>query len=333
MAAASTNPLAALARLDRQSRDHSFRLEDVDWSAGADRALPWMPDAIGPLAFLPSYAMLGAAEQRRCNQLQALGIAEQFVWAEGLVIRALARALTGRVELPFELRRALWRFVEEEDKHVAMFGRLLERSEPAWYPAPQPRLFVLSPAERWLMAGVAAHPERLLMWIWLTIFIEERTLFLSREFVRARRRAPEAIDPLHARAHALHLRDEARHVQLDEHLLAHAYDGQPAWKRSLCALMFAQVVRAYASPRRTALSILTVLEREFPHLRATVAPRLRAELPGLRHDAGFRRRVLGREALPRTLALLAAYPEHRRTLALVDELPCEDPQEECHGHA
>ena len=30
MAAASTNPLAALARLDRQSRDHSFQLEDVD---------------------------------------------------------------------------------------------------------------------------------------------------------------------------------------------------------------------------------------------------------------------------------------------------------------
>lgn len=332
MAATSTNPLATLARLERQSRDHSFQLDDVDWSVAADRRLPWMPDTIGALAFLPSYRLLTAGERLRCNQLQALGVAEQFVWAEGLVIRALARALTGRLRLPAELRRALSQFAEEEDKHVAMFGRLLERSEPAWYPAPHPRFFALSPPERWLMEGVADHPDVMLMWIWFTIFVEERTLFLSREFARARRRSPEAIDPLHAHVHALHLRDEARHVQLDEHLLAHAYDAQPAWKRALCGRMFAQVARAHTAPHRIARSILGVLEREFPRLRAAVAPQLRAELPGLRDDLRFRRRVLGRDAMPRTFALLAAYPEHRRTLALLAEPP-QDDHEVCHGHA
>lgn len=332
MAAASANPLATLARLERQSRDHSFRLDDVDWSIAADRRLPWMPDGIGALAFLPSYRLLTAGERLRCNQLQALGVAEQFVWAEALVIRVLARALTGRLRLPAELRLALRHFVEEEDKHVAMFRRLLERSEPAWYPAPHPRFFVLSPPERWLTASMADHPDVMLVWIWFTIFVEERTLFLSREFARARRRSAEAIDPLHAHVHALHLRDEARHVQLDEHLLAHAYDAQPAWKRALCGRMFAQVARAYTTPHRTARSILGVMEREFPRVRATVAQQLRAELPGLRDDLTFRHRVLGRDAMPRTFALLAAYPEHRHTLALLAEPP-QDDDEVCHGHA
>lgn len=333
MAATSTNPLATLARLERQSRVHSFRLDDVDWSLAADRRLPWMPDGLETLAFLPSYQLLAAEERQRCNQLQALGIAEQFVWAEGLVIHALARALTGRLRLPSELRQALWHFVEEEDKHVAMFGRLLERSEPAWYPASHPRFFVLSPPERRLMTGVVDHPDVMLMWIWLTIFVEERTLFLSREFARTRRRAPGAIDPLHAHVHALHLRDEARHVQLDEHLLAYAYDAQPAWKRALCGYMFAQLAGAYAAPHRIARSILGVLEHEFPRLRTAVAPRLRAELPGLRENAAYRRRVLGRDAMPRTLALLAVYPEHRRTLALLDVPPDEAADAFCLGHA
>lgn len=304
--------LDSLATLNRKSRELAFGLEDIDWFVPVDRAKPWMPDGIGTLYFLPSYQLLEAEEKLRYNQLHALGIVEQFIWLEQEVVITPVRFLARKRELPQELREALWHFAEEENKHIAMFWRLLEKSEPKWYPQHRPRLFKVTPLQQFLMTRITERPELLLVWIWITIFVEERTIFLSREYMNACRKAPGIVDALHTMVHEFHFRDEARHYQLDQHLLTWIYDVQSAWKRRLCGWMFAQVVRSYVFPHRTARRILAVMEREFPRLRQSIAPQLRAELPGIGFNIEFHRKLLSRRALPRTLALLAGYPEHDR---------------------
>jgi hypothetical protein len=304
-----------LETLNDKSRALAYTLSDVGWDTAVDRARNWLPDRIMPLGFLPSYARLDTAEQRRCNQLHAMGICEQFIWFEMLVMAPVLATLR-RSGLPPALREALWHFVEEEKKHIEMFWRLLELSEPGWYEPRRFRLFGLSPLHQHIADRCVACPRIFLAWIWLAIFVEERTLFLAREYLRARRRTPGGVDAFYTRVHELHMMDEARHCQLDQHLLTWLYDREPQWKKRLCGSMFYHVMRSHVFPHRTAHRILDVMEREFPRLRRSIAPSLRSELPLVGYDVEFHRRVFSRDALPRTMALLAEYPEHERIWTL-----------------
>ena len=207
---------------------------------------------------------------------------------------------------------ALDHLAAEETKHIAMFWRLLEKSEPRWYAQRRPRLARLAPHQRLVMNQITARPRTLLAWIWLTIFVEERALFLSLEHVRAAKAAPGRIDALHTQVHAWHLRDEARHCRLDRHLLAELYDPQPRWKKTLAAAMLRPAMRAWVKAQRTSARVLAQLGHEFPALRAGLLPRLYAELREIARSPDYHRRLFSRESMPRSLALLAEYREHDR---------------------
>ncbi len=218
--------------------------------------------------------------------------------------------MRGAGTLPAPLAEALGHFATEERKHVAMFRRLLERSEPQWYATHAPRVFHAGTLQQLSMDLVMGRPCTFLAWIWLTILIEERTLFLSREHRRAARAAPGSVDALHAQVHEFHFRDEARHYHLDQHLLTWFYDPQPAWKKTLAAAMFRRMMRGYVAAARTSGRILAQLAREFPRLRGTLSARLRGELAEVSRNESYHRRLYSCAALPHTFALLAAYPEH-----------------------
>lgn len=298
--------LDTLRTLNRKSRDDAFGLEDLDWSRGVDRAKPWEPEGLGALWFLPSFGSLTPPERLRCNQLHALGVCEQFVWFECELLRAIGNVRRAGT-LPAPLVEALGHFATEERKHVAMFRRLLERSEPQWYATHAPRVFHAGTLQQLSMDVVMGRPCTFLAWIWLTILIEERTLFLSREHRRA---APGSVDALHAQVHEFHFRDEARHYHLDQHLLTWFYDPQPAWKKTLAAAMFRRMMRGYVAAARTSGRILAQLAREFPRLRGTLSARLRGELAEVSRSEPYHRRLYSCAALPHTFALLAEYPEH-----------------------
>ena len=113
--------IARLHVLNRGSRQHAFGVDELDWSRTVDRSKPWMPDRCSPMCFLPAYAELDEPQQRRLNQLSALRACEQFIWLERHVVITPALAVLKQRGLPQALREALWHFVEEEDKHIAMF--------------------------------------------------------------------------------------------------------------------------------------------------------------------------------------------------------------------
>lgn len=315
MCARPRRTLDSLEVLNGKSRSSAFKLSDLAWDIPVDRSKNWMPEKAGALGFLPSYALLDPVEQRRCNQLYAIGLSEHFIWLEAFVTKPALKIL-GRPGLPLPLREALGHFVEEEDKHTEMFWRLLEQAEPQWYPTRRPRLFTPHPMYQFLARILVSFPTIFLVWLWLAIFAEERTLFVGREYTRTRRTAPDRVDALHSRVHELHMKDEARHCQLDQHLLTWLYDHEPAWKKRFCGWLFHRIVRSYIFPHRTALRILDVMEREFPRLRGSIAPRLRAELPHVGYNLAFHKKMFSRNAMPRTLALLAEYPEHDRVWSL-----------------
>ncbi len=302
--------LEHLEILNRKSVELAFGLEDLDWSLPVDRGKHWAPDHLGPLCYLPAYSLLSAEEKRRYNQLYAIGMCEQFIWLEEQVlIRLLVRVLQGS-RFPRPLSEAIRHFIVEERKHTSMFWRILEKSEPTWYPTRRFKLFNVSPLQHLLLYGIIKNPRLFLVWIWMAIFFEERTVFFARHYIKARHRSPGQIDAVHTQLHEYHLKDEARHCQLDQYLIKHLYDHKPQWKKLICAKMFYCVMRQYIFPRRTTRSILHVLGHEFPSLKENIIPQLLKQLPqvGLNHE--FHEMLFNRRATPRSMKLFAEYPEH-----------------------
>ena len=309
--------LERLEVLNRRAVSDAFETDDIDWSLEVDRHKAWEPDELGALSFLPSYGLLTPAQRRRCNQLHAIGICEQFVWFESELISGINNVRRSAA-LPRLLDEALAHFAAEECKHTEMFWRLLEKSEPSWYARRAPRIFRIAPLHQLSMDLMVAHPQLLTAWVWLAIFVEERTLYLSRMHMSTAKRFPLQVDALHTQVHSFHFRDEVRHYQLDQHLLTWIYDPQPRWKKRIAALMFGRFMRVFVAARRSAGHILTQLAAEHPEIAGTLVPRMRAELRGLPRNARYHQMHFGPAATPRTLKLLAEYREHD---ALWDELP------------
>lgn len=311
MVASSRLGIETLEALNKKSVSMAYGIEALDWARPLDRGKLWSPEHISPLTHLPSYARLNAEQRRRYNQLFAVGVCEQFVWFEQhLLCVVLRKLLAEERDIPPQLREAIEHFIVEEDKHSEMFWRMCEKAEPALYPTRRFKLFNTSRLQSLVTNFMLKRPRTFLLWIWAAIFFEERTVDYCRQYRKAVKADPAQLDPSFCELHEFHFKDEARHYQLDQHLLTWLYDPEPAWKKSLAARMFKQLMKAYVSPRRTSQRILDQLGVEFPGLTAEVLPALRAELPSLKTSRSFHQAAFSRDAVPRTMELFAEYPEH-----------------------
>ncbi len=301
--------IQSLERLNQLAHKNAWALEDLDWSLTVDRERLWAPPEMSPLSYLPSFERLDGVQQRRYNQIFALAICEQFIWFETNFLVDAMESVVRDFDVPEELVTAVNFLTEEEVKHTRMFWRLLEKCEPDWYPTRDYHLFRMTPTQRLLTKSMLRWPRELLVWIWIAIFFEERTGDYCRQYLRYERRNPGAIDPSFLQVHRFHFRDEARHFQLDQHLLGWIYDRAPRWKCGLAGLMFYRVMRGYTSPRNTARQTLRQLGREFPQLERDVIPALERELPLLGQSKEYHRMAFSRKAVGNSLALFAEYPE------------------------
>lgn len=304
--------LETLEVLNRKAADNAFTLEELDWSRPIDRGRYWSPEEIAPLFYLPAYASFLPEEKLRYNQLFAMGVCEQFIWLEEHILVNTLNKVLERNDAPPPLRRALEFFIEEEIKHTRMFRRVLERCEPEWYAGSASRefrLFNIASWQQFLLDRVLRNPRTFLVWVWTAIFFEERTVDYCRHYLKTAKADPSRLDPTFVMLHEYHFKDELRHYQLDQHLLAWIYDPQPGWKKTLGARMFGALMRGYVNPSRTSLRILEVMGREFPRLDAEVIPRLKLEIKDIGQSLEFHRMAFSREAVPKTMDLFAEYPE------------------------
>ncbi|MDB5105531.1 MAG: P-aminobenzoate N-oxygenase AurF [Fibrobacteres bacterium] len=301
--------IGALDVLNRKAVENAYDFEDLDWSRPVDRSKPWSPEHIAPLFYLPSYAKFTPEEKRRYNQLFSMGVCEQFIWLEEHLLVNTLRKVVQRSDPPAPLKEALGHFIAEELKHTRMFWRMLEKSEPGWYPTRKFRLYNISALQQAVLDLVLKLPNVFLIWIWTAVFFEERTVDYCRHYLEARKRDPEAVDATYTQVHEYHFKDELRHYQLDQHLLAWMYDPQPRWKKRLAARMFRSLMRSYVFPNRTSRRVLEVLAGEFPRLRAEVLPALLKELPDIGRSRAFHRMAFSKDSVPKTMALFAEYPE------------------------
>ncbi len=263
---------------------------------------PFIPEALTPLSFTPSWARLSADERLRYNQLQGLYFHEQIIFFEQAIIVPLMRSLRPQVVDP-ALRNALETFITEENQHSAEFHRLLRELRPEWYSETWRHFVQIGPVGEKILRIMLQHPRCFPFLIWLVQLLEERTMFASRLYLAEAEKFPANL----LAAQRQHLVDEADHVQWDIALLEQFWPSTPRWLRRFNVRLLNWMLAEFiAVPRRAALRVVDALAADLPTL-SVPASTLKAELRALAARPDFRRAVFGRDAVPRTWkqALLA----------------------------
>lgn len=299
-----------LQRLNKSSIDRAFTIDDMNWQTPVDRSVKWAPDHMVSINYIPSCKLLTKQQRLRYNQLFSMSICEQFVWLENNLLADVLIDAMKKTNLSSELKTGLENFYNEEEKHGEMFWRTLEVAEPKWYLGDREfKIFKTNKIQDAFFATICKYPDTLLVWIWMALFFEERTLDYSKQYQKAYKGSVGNIDFNFWQVHYYHMLDEVRHQQMDEVFLESFYLNASPWKRRLCGAMFDKIIKAYIAPKRNARVMLTLLGEEFPELKTHIIPKLKSELPTLRHNNEFQEMAFGRHAIGRTLELMARYNE------------------------
>jgi hypothetical protein len=304
-----------LSELNRLSEKKAFGLNALELSEPS-KGLLWAPQELPPLVHLAEYSLMRPDEQLRYNQLYALGLLEQFIWLESKILcRVIERVLKGPT-LPADLRTGLLYFYDEEIKHTEMFWRLLQKAEPNLYAKREYVFFNSGSLGIKAVESLIEAPKLFVVWVWMTIFFEERTLDFSRRYIAFDRFGSAKLDSNFLRVHRLHMQDELRHFMMDVHLLNRYYETSGLLKRQLAARMFKMVLQRLSQPRMMTLSYLEHLDLEFPGFHGRAGRFLQSARTNLSDNIEFKKVSISATSTPRTYALLHRYSETKNLQSL-----------------
>jgi hypothetical protein len=280
----------------------------LDWHTPIDRSRWFFCETLTPLFYTSVYADLGAEHRRRYNQLTAMMANEVIGFMETELLGAALSAVASRQgdRLSADLHAAVIRFRDDERRHAGTWQDLNRLSEPAWYGSAERKLLSIPHGALAAARLIARRPAAFPVVFWLQLVQEERSIEISRRCMRV---SPELIEPRYAAAYGAHLPDEARHVQIDRHLIDHFYRGRGLAARQLSALLFKLFVGTLlVTPVHSTTRVVRLLAAEYPELMPLV-PRMLRELGGLRTSPAYHEMMYSRRTTPVTFALFDEFPE------------------------
>ena len=273
--------------------------------APVDYSKWFMPEHLTPLFFAPIYTELSEGVRLRYNQLHALNINEQFMFLEDALAANVIGALLHHPLIAPPLAKELRDFIEEETRHTELFRQTNRLCAPHLY-ADRDYCFIEIPGmARRMLDWISQRPQVFPFLIWFIVLQEERAVYYSREILRM----GQEVEPHFVALHRLHLADEVGHVSCDEQVIALLWHRCPSFLRRINAGWLAWLVGTFFTlPKRAGLRVIMELVKEHPELQERL-PELRQALLGLAHNEAYRLSIYSRAIVPKTFALMDAWPE------------------------
>lgn len=292
------------------SQTHSYTMDDIDWSLTVDQKKLWAPECLISIAHLPVYKTMNPELKLLWNQMNALGVAENFMFFEEMSLVPSMQSAIKKVKDP-ELKEAMQHFIDEEIKHAACFKKLLQKAAPDLYPKDnfQFRFIKLGLIGKLSYLILKAFPMILPAWIWLAIFFEERTLMFSKEYIKSNKK-DQTIDSLFFQTHYYHMLDEVRHVKMDEYFIDNFYKTFGKFHARLGVQLITKVLKRVTYPISMAQSCVAHIKMLRPDLMTIeLENRIYKELETLSKTESFIQQNLGQAAAPRTRFLMKKFNE------------------------
>jgi len=320
--------LPDLRTIAENAQKDAYSIDRIQWHKGVDSQRHYFPEILTPLYHCASYrTVLDDSDRKLYNQLYAQYISEQFIFLED---RFLCRVVEGLLpwagQVSWDLKRCLEIFLEEEVKHTEMFRRLNRLCNPEVYGQSDFRFLQLRPLENKLIETMSKYPKALNFWIWIALLFEEKTIDCFTHY-RMQQRDDQAqkVDPLHYQVHQFHMLDEARHVQIDEHLLHYIFNKANPFVRQMNIALLKKTMSNYTNLKRANIMILEQLCQVQTRLRSQVA-RLSDEVRAQNGQADYQVAQYSRKNFPKTFSYFDAAPDVRNAMRKV--ILTYHPQEE-----
>ena len=290
--------------------------DGIDWRTPIDRSRWFFCETLTPLYYTGVYRDLGVEHRLRYNQLSAMMANEIIAFMETEFLGAALTAVESRGDRrqPSDLHAAVLRFRDDERRHADIWQNLNRLSEPTWYGSADLRLMNIPRGALMAARLIARHPVAFPVVFWIQLVQEERSLEISRRCMRV---SPQLMEPRYAAAYGAHLPDEARHVQIDRHLIDHFYRPRSIAVRRASALLFRTIVGTLlVTPVNSTGRVVRVLAAEYPEL-APLVPRMLRELGDLRSSIEYHEMMYSRRTTPVTFALFDEFPEFHQMRAVL----------------
>ena len=267
-----------------------------------DAERPWVPENYTQLYFTPLYRSLSDTQRLRYNQLFALRINEYIMMLESDLIDALLPPLLQSPALRNDaaLAQAVRTMVEEEHQHCAGFAALNRLCRPDLYPAGQDRYFSQLPAASRILFGIVGNLSRHYAFaLWYLMAMEESSKSLARDM--SRQPETETLGRLDAgfmSVHVQHLKDETRHLHIDQHLITRCI---PRRKERLNAWLFTRMLGGvlHISRKGSGVRVIHQLVRDCPELASRQEELIQAVL-ALKGNRQFVHSLFNRHIMPHT---------------------------------
>lgn len=280
----------------------------TDLAPVVDPTRPFVPEDYTQLWYTPIYASLHREHRLRYNQLFGLRINEYIMMLEGDLIERIYPALRRHPAIAADsaLVAALDGMVAEERRHFTAFARLDRICRPDLFPPGRDRLFSRLPiwgAAMVRFVGFVAGP--LSFALWYQMALEESAISLARAMVeRPETETLGTLDPGFVAVHREHMKDEARHLQIDGLLIDRAIGEASKWRRRLDARLFRAMLVGITRPTRSGAGVAVIrqLVRDMPELGDREAEMIRAVL-ALKDDRRFQESLFNRAIMPVTFGV------------------------------
>ena len=297
-----------LTRAQKQVTPDEFA---PDFSAPIDRSKFFVCPTLTPLYYSSTYNELNLSQQRRYNQLCAMGFNELIAFFEGSFASSVLQALADvrRAKLNADWSGCLRRFLDEEAKHIRWWRELNQLSDPELYGGGDNQIIRFSPALIRLLHAITSHPYQFPAVFWIMLALEERSLDISRRCVKADR---DLIEPRYRMIYKQHLKDESRHVQIDWHLIDRFFANRSRFVREINARLLSFMMgEFFLKPNRSAVRVLHQLASEHPQI-SRMLPRMTSDLKSLQKDADYQQMMYSRSTTPILFSLFDRFPTMHR---------------------
>ena len=273
---------------------------------------------VTPLSYAPGYQQLDETDRRLYNQLTALMGIEVIGWFEAtfLPVLDLSRNRLLATKVDGDLAEALEHFASDERTHIGWWQALHAESLAAVGLEPKTRIVKINPLGSWMFDRLARSSRWVSAAFWIMLALEEHSLEIARRTlgVEAKR-----IDPRHRDAHRSHQHDEARHVQMDWHLIDRFYGSQSTAVRHANANLFAWILKRYLLPPvRSACQVIDTLAAIRPDVRP-LADELKRQLREVSYHPDYRAMMYSPRATPVLFTLFENYPEMAKLAKQLNE--------------
>ena len=279
-----------------------------------DFSRPFIPEDRTQLYYSPLYRRLSDRQRLRYNQLFAVRVNEYIMTLESDIVDHFLRPLcrNRHVRRREDLRRCLETMIVEEVRHYAIFLDLNRHCLPDAFAAGRERYFTRQPPTKRMAIPVLRLAARILPFpIWYVMAMEEEAMDLARAMVRQPvTETLGELEPQFVAVHREHLKDEARHIVIDQHLAAVCLAGQGATARRANAMLFKTMMgfSTRVGPNGPGARVIRRLVREYPELEPLESGMIDAIL-SLSESPAYQSSLFNRKGAPQSFGLFDSMPE------------------------